>query len=140
MTHSAHSTTEPTGGLSPAMRRTGAFVAAGVALLVAGWLAQPRFTPRSEAPEQQGMLFPDLADAGKAASLEIVSYDDELATLAPFKVVQSGGVWVLPSHDNYPADAKDQLAAAATELVDRPPSSMTAERFRDGLAGLAAES
>jgi hypothetical protein len=29
-------------------------------------------------------------------------------------------VWVLPSHENYPADAKDQLAAAATELIDRP--------------------
>jgi hypothetical protein len=66
------------------------------------------------------VLFPELSDAAKAASLEILTYDDELATLKPFKVVQSGGVWVLPSHDNYPADAKDQLAAAATELVDRP--------------------
>ena len=127
MTHSAHSTTEPAGGLSPAVRRTGAFVAAGIGLLVLGWLAQPRFTPRSEVEERQGMLFADLADAGKAASLEIVSYDDELATLAPFKVVQSGGVWVLPAHQNYPADAKEQLAAAveaenyelAAELRDR---------------------
>ncbi|MBT4158281.1 MAG: DUF4340 domain-containing protein, partial [Planctomycetaceae bacterium] len=56
--------------------------------------------------------------AEKAASLEIIRYDDELATLYPFKVIKSGGVWVLPSHQNYPADAKDQLAAAATELVD----------------------
>ncbi|NBW86228.1 MAG: DUF4340 domain-containing protein, partial [Planctomycetia bacterium] len=65
-------------------------------------------------------LFPDFTDAAKAASLEIVSFDDELATLKPFKVVKSGGVWVLPSHENYPADAKEQLAAAATELVERP--------------------
>jgi hypothetical protein len=65
-------------------------------------------------------LFPELSDASKAASLEIVSFDEDTATLAPFKVVKSGGVWVLPSHQNYPADAKDQLAAAATELVDRP--------------------
>jgi hypothetical protein len=50
--------------------------------------------------------------------LEIVSYDDELSTLHPFKVLQSGGVWVLPAHQNYPADAKEQLAAAATALVD----------------------
>jgi hypothetical protein len=27
-------------------------------------------------------------------------------------------VWVLPAHQNYPADAKEQLAAAATALVD----------------------
>ena len=59
-----------------------------------------------------------MTDAEKASSLEIIRYDDELATLYPFKVIKSGGVWVLPSHQNYPADAKDQLAAAATELVD----------------------
>jgi len=99
-------------------RRTLAFVGGGAALLLAGWLVQPRFTPAKVRPETERVLFPDLSDAGKAASLEIVSFDDELATLRPFKVAQSGGVWVLPAHENYPADAKDQLAAAATELVD----------------------
>lgn len=107
-------------GLSPAMRRTATFLAAGVAALVLGAAVQPRLRTRSVEPEAARVLFPELSDAAKAASLEIVSFDDELATLKPFKVVQSGGVWSLPSHDNYPADAKDQLAAAATELVDRP--------------------
>lgn len=74
------------------------------------------------------MLFPELSDASKAASLEIVKYDEELATLSPFKVVQSGGVWVLPSHQNYPADAKEHLAAAATELVDVSRSMSSAHR------------
>jgi hypothetical protein len=96
------------------------FLLAGIGMLLLGVWAQPRFTTRKIAPEAERLLFPDFSDAGKAASLEIVSYDDELATLQPFKVVQSGGVWVLPSHQNYPADAKDQLAIAATELIDRP--------------------
>ena len=99
--------------------RTLAFVGVGAALLVAGWLAQPRFTPARVQPEAERVLFPELSDAAKAASLEIVSFDDKLATLRPFKVAQTGGVWVLPAHENYPADARDQLAAAATELVDR---------------------
>ena len=120
MTGGYDTTDTSPGGLSPAARRTATFLAAGGALLVAGWLAQPRFRPAKVEPESQRVLFPELSDAAKAASLEILTYDDELATLKPFKVVQSGGVWVLPSHDNYPADAKDQLAAAATELVDRP--------------------
>jgi hypothetical protein len=120
MTGGYDTTDTPAGGLSPAARRTATFLAAGGLLLVAGWLAQPRFRPAKPEPESQRVLFPELSDAAKAASLEILTYDDELATLKPFKVVQSGGVWVLPSHDNYPADAKDQLAAAATELVDRP--------------------
>ena len=120
MTGTHDTTRESSNGLSSAARRTAAFLAVGGALLVGGWLAQPRFTPAKVEPESQRVLFPELSDAAKAASLEILTYDDELATLKPFKVVQSGGVWVLPSHDNYPADAKDQLAAAATELVDRP--------------------
>ena len=106
------------GGAAAMGGRTLTFVGVGAALLLAGWLAQPRFTPAKVQPEAERVLFPELSDAGKAASLEIVSFDDELATLRPFKVAQAGGVWVLPAHENYPADAKDQLAAAATELVD----------------------
>jgi hypothetical protein len=100
------------------MRKTALFLAGGVGMLLVGFAVQPRFKSRVEKPAEERVLFPDLSDAAKAASLEIVKYDEELATLAPFKVVQTGGVWVLPSHQNYPADAKDQLAAAATELVD----------------------
>ena len=106
------------GGLSPVMRKTALFLLGGVGMLLVGFAVQPRFKSRVEKPAEERVLFPDLSDASKAASLEIVKYDEELATLAPFKVVQTGGVWVLPSHQNYPADAKDHLAAAATELVD----------------------
>ena len=104
--------------------RTAAFLAVGIGLLlVGGWLQlRPALRSRPVTTETASgkPLFPDLSDAGKAASLEIVSFDEDTATLSPFKVVKSGGVWVLPSHQNYPADAKEQLSAAATELVDRP--------------------
>ena len=106
------------GGLSPVMQRTALFLLGGMGMLLLGAAVQPRFKSRAEKPPEERELFPELSDAAKAASLEIVKYDEELATLAPFKVVQSGGVWVLPAHQNYPADAKDHLAAAATELVD----------------------
>ncbi len=109
---------EAAGVLSPVMLRTGAFLLGGLGMLLLGWAAQPRFKTTKVEPAEQRVLFPELSDAAKAASLEIVSYDDELSTLHPFKVMQAGGVWVLPAHQNYPADAKDQLAAAATSLVD----------------------
>lgn len=105
-------------GLSPVMLRTGLFLLGGLGMLLLGYAVQPRFKTAAVEPEEQRVLFPELSDAAKAASLEIVSYDDELSTLHPFKVLQSGGVWVLPAHQNYPADAKEQLAAAATALVD----------------------
>jgi len=100
------------------MLRTGLFLLGGLGMLLLGAFVQPRFKSVKVQPEEQRVLFPELSDAAKAASLEIVSYDDELSTLHPFKVMQSGGVWVLPAHQNYPADAKEQLAAAATALVD----------------------
>jgi hypothetical protein len=123
--HARHDTTgSVAGGATPALRRTATFLAIGAGLLLlGGWLnLRPTLRQRAVVGEDQQakVLFPDLADAAKAASLEIVSFDDETATLKPFKVVRSEGVWVLPSHENYPADAKDQLAAAATELIDRP--------------------
>jgi hypothetical protein len=103
---------------SSVMVRTGLFLLGGLGMLLLGAAVQPRFKSSKVEPEEQRVLFPELSDASKAASLEIVSYDDELSTLHPFKVLQSGGVWVLPAHQNYPADARDQLAAAATALVD----------------------
>jgi len=117
-------TTGSTRSATSPLARTATFLVAGAGLLLLGsWLnVRPTLRQRAVVGDeaQAKVLFPDLADAAKAASLEIVSFDDETATLKPFKVVRSDGVWVLPSHENYPADAKEQLAAAATELIDRP--------------------
>ena len=109
---------ESTAASSSVLVRTGLFLLGGLGMLLLGSAVQPRFKGSEVKPEEQRVLFPELSDASKAASLEIVSYDDELSTLHPFKVLQSGGVWVLPAHQKYPADAKEQLAAAATALVD----------------------
>jgi len=110
---------EDAGGVSRGIwGRTSLFLLGGAGMLLLGFLAQPRYQSREVKPEAERILFPELTDVQKAASLEVVKYDEELATLQPFKVVQAGGVWVLPSHQNYPADARDHLAAAATELVD----------------------
>ena len=104
--------------------RTAVFLAGGIGLLLVGlWLQlQPKLRYRAVVDETAAakVLFPELSDAAKAASLEIVSFDEDTATLIPFKVVKAGGVWVLPAQQNYPADAQEQLAAAATELIDRP--------------------
>ena len=91
-----HDTTaQAAGGLSPAMQRTASFLALGAGLLLLGGWLNIRPTLRQRAlvgeEEQAKVLFPELADASKAASLEIVSFDDETATLKPFKVVRSGG-------------------------------------------------
>jgi len=120
MNHSVNQSGEAAGGLSPALQKTAFFLLGGIGMFLLGTAVQPRLRQSAVAPEADRVLFPELSDPAKAASMEIISFDDETATLKPFKVVQTGGVWSLPSHDGYPADAKEQLAAACNELVDRP--------------------
>ena len=120
MNHSVNQSGEAAGGLSPALQKTSLFLLGGIGMFLLGTAVQPRLRQSAVAPEAERVLFSELSDPAKAASMEIISFDDETATLKPFKVVQTGGVWSLPSHDGYPADAKEQLAAACNELVDRP--------------------
>ncbi|HEX4144041.1 MAG TPA: hypothetical protein VHY91_10945 [Pirellulales bacterium] len=67
--------------------------------------------------EETGKLFPDFKDPLAASSMTIVKYDEATGALHPFQVARVGGVWSIPSHQNYPADAKEQLAQAATTLM-----------------------
>ncbi len=66
-------------------------------------------------------LYPDFKDPLAVTSLEIVEFDEETATVHPFLVkqveVKGKTRWVIPSHDNYPADAKNQMASAAAGMM-----------------------
>lgn len=91
---------------------------AGMALLVAWepWRPAPAAT---NVPEQVGQkLFPKFENPLSATSLEVVIFNEENATVRDFKVAQTNGVWSIPSHSNYPADAKEHMAKAATALMD----------------------
>jgi hypothetical protein len=68
--------------------------------------------------EEGKKLFPEFTNALSASSLEVVDFDEDTSTIKPFKVAQVDGVWRIPSEENYPADARDHLAAAATALID----------------------
>src|SRR3569833_2869111 len=47
-----------------------------------------------------------------------MEFDEDLAALKPFKVAEVKGIWTIPSHEGYPADADKQLAEAAASLMD----------------------
>jgi hypothetical protein len=99
------------------LQRTAGFVAVAVLAVLVAWLTQPRM-PGPEAESMVGKeLFENFKDPLAAASLEIVKYDESKAELQPFKVALVNNRWCIPSHENYPADAKDQLADAAASLI-----------------------
>ena len=83
---------------------------------------RPAATPAAQNVHNQP-LYPDFKDPQKVASLEVVKFDEARGEVHPFTVAQikhagKGPVrWSIPSHDDYPADAKDQVATAATALM-----------------------
>ncbi len=92
------------------------YVAVAALFGVAAYATLPR-TTQNTGPDQVGKpLFPGFDDTAKAASLEITWFDDTLSAPKSFKVAKDQGKWVVPSHDNYPADADTQLKDAATSL------------------------
>jgi len=89
-------------------------VVVGLAAFI--WRPQaPGVTPDKMVGEK---LFPDFKDPAAAASLEIVDYDESTGTSRPFSVAKTNGVWSIPSHEGYPADAKEQMGRAAAALMD----------------------
>lgn len=91
---------------------------AGMALLVA-WEPWRQVAATNAPPDAVGKkLFEDFKDPLAAKSLDIVKFDEDTATIRPFRVAQINGVWSIPSHSNYPADAQQHMAEAANALLD----------------------
>jgi hypothetical protein len=97
--------------------KTIGFVVVGLAAAVLAWTSRPSLPVADSANTHLTDLFPEFKDPLSATSLEIVSYDEATASLRPFKVALANNRWSIPSHDNYPTDAKDQLAKVAAGLI-----------------------
>ncbi len=111
----------------------------GVAILAAG-LALATRSPSvgTTPPERIGQtLFPEFTDPLAAKSLKIVRFDEDLANLSEIEVKQVNGIWTLPSHDGYPADAENRIRDAATQFVDLKILQMVTDDFgKHGLYGV----
>ncbi len=93
-----------------------AAVALGLALLA---FATTPSRPTPDAFVDQGEpFFPEFTDPNAATSLEVIDYNEETGEAIPFKVVFQEGKWTIPSHHNYPADGKEQLAKVAAGVIE----------------------
>ena len=100
------------------LNRTVIFVAIAVVLSVITFSTMPSVEKQSPADMVGKSLFPDFQDPLEATSLKVVKFDKETATANTFEVAKIGNSWVIPSHNNYPADAENQLADVAAEWLD----------------------
>ncbi|MCH2179905.1 MAG: DUF4340 domain-containing protein [Mariniblastus sp.] len=62
-------------------------------------------------------FFETFEATGQPASLQVSAVDKESANLQQFTVTQEDGLWRIPSHHNYPAEAADRLASTATSVT-----------------------
>ncbi|MCA3006533.1 MAG: DUF4340 domain-containing protein [Planctomycetaceae bacterium] len=90
--------------------------AAGVAV---GVVAMTRPAPRTVdvLADVGAALTPELTDPLAVRSLSVVSFDEQAVRVRAFEVASDGKQWTVPSAFNYPADATEKMAQAATAFV-----------------------
>lgn len=96
------------------------------------------FTWRSTVPqdsaefEKVGQAFyPDFQDPKQATSLTVVGFDEKLAVSRTFSVEKVDGVWRIPSHYNYPADAEARLYKTAASILDVKRGALASRNEKD---------
>lgn len=98
--------------------RTLTFVGLAVASLGAAYLFAPSIPkPPSEYSNVGQEFYKNFDDSLKAASLEVTTFNSKSATSKNFKVELKDGLWTIPSHLGYPADAKDRLGKTAASTI-----------------------
>ncbi|MBX6313051.1 MAG: DUF4340 domain-containing protein [Isosphaeraceae bacterium] len=110
-------------------KKTLAFVGVAVLLMGTAVLATwPRERRPAEFVGQGEPFFPNFTDPLACTSLEVIDFDEETASAVPFKVELKDGKWVIPSHYDYPADAKDRLAKTAAGVIDLKKDVVVSDR------------
>jgi len=100
--------------------KTGIYWIAALAMLVVAVFVSR--TPESDSSTESLIgqpLFPSFNDPLAASILRITTFNEEQGEIAKFEVAKDdqSGVWSLPSRNNYPADAAEQMKDAANALV-----------------------
>lgn len=101
------------------MTKTLLFVCTAVAILAVAFFSRPSKEQDVVDDEVGKIMFTALNNPSMVNGLEVLSFDEDMGQISRFKVTQQEqGPFVIPSHQNYPADAQDRLVSAATMLVD----------------------
>ena len=93
------------------------------------WVTQPRQIKEFENVGQP--FFADFESSSDATSLEILAVDPATADVKSFRVEEKNGVWTIPSHYGYPAEAADRLARCSSSLIGLTRESLVGRNKND---------
>jgi hypothetical protein len=111
--------------------KTLVFVAVALVLTGAAMLRIPERVKDVSFNEQGQPFFPEFKDPFACTDLEVIDYEPSTATASRFEVKFKDGKWVIPSHYDYPADAKDRLAKTAAAVMDLNKDAFKSDRADD---------
>lgn len=100
------------------MAKTMTFVAVAAVALAAAYVSRPTTTEMDVQSLRGQNLTKGFSDPDAAKRMRIVQFNEDTATMREFEVAEEDGLWTIPSKDGYPADAAQQMALAATSLMD----------------------
>ncbi len=99
-------------------RGTVLMVALALGTAAGAWTMRPKELPPAQFEDTGEVLFPDFSDPASATALTVVSWDEDQAKVERFAVEQKAGLWVIPSHNDYPADGTERMGKAAASFID----------------------
>ncbi|MDE0734640.1 MAG: DUF4340 domain-containing protein [Pirellulaceae bacterium] len=115
------------------MVKTLIYVGSAAVLALVALLWQPGQVEQSLDEKVGQDLFETFDTADNATSLTITRYDTNFDKPIKFQVNRSKATdqWVIPSEDNYPADAEEQMQKAATALINLEVLGIASETPKD---------
>lgn len=105
-----------------------AVAAAGLAFTVR-YATQP--APLEEFANVGEPFYPDFEDPNAAKSLSVVAFNEDTASIKEFRVEFKDGLWRIPSHHDYPADAEDRLSNTAASVIGIERGTLVGRRESD---------
>jgi outer membrane biosynthesis protein TonB len=106
--------------------KTLTFVAVGAVALLSAYFINAGSQP-VEVEDRVGTSLNADVNIDDPQGMKIVKFDRATGATRQFEVASIDGVWRIPSKQDYPADATQQMAAAANALIDRKILRVAAE-------------
>ena len=114
------------------LTKTGVILGGAVALALVAAAMGPKPIQNDLLSDQGEVFFKDFTAAADASYLEVTEFSAEKSEARKFVVQRDkDGRWTIPSHGNYPADAKERMAQAAALVIGLKKDSCVGERIED---------
>jgi Domain of unknown function (DUF4340) len=112
--------------------KTISFVGVALVLTGAAFVSTRDRTSLNDTFNDQGKpFFPEFKDPLACTDLEVVDFEPSTATATRFRVMFNDKKWVIPSHHNYPADARDRLSKTAAAVMDLVKDTIRSDGLED---------